>query len=231
MTNVRPSSTFLSVPRYTSSYIKREKCDFEIQHQVPDSDPDPFESEMNHFKAEMTTNREKLLNEKKQVVREFRHMYNSTIPAQLGQSDSKTLLVSPKFRRDEVQQLKQSISKYKNLKEQAMFVNKRNRQLKFGYRDKVRDVIIRPKTSSNFFSSRIKEAKEEHKPSRNSQYRMKVLRENTGKNSQIEFFNDNKNSTAKYRKDPSVDIAIGWNRKKEPAVKFNGNTFNNLFGC
>jgi hypothetical protein len=113
---------------------------------------------MDHFKTEMTTNREKLLKEKKQVVREFRHMYsNNTIPALLGQSDSKTLLLSPKCRREEVKKLKENLTKYNSLKEQAMFVNRRNRQLKFGYRDKVRDVIIRPKTSKQFFTNRRKE--------------------------------------------------------------------------
>jgi len=43
---------------------------------------------------------------------------------------------------------------------------------------------------------------------------MKVLREKNGTNSQIEFFSENPNFKSKYRKDPQVDIAIGWSRKK-----------------
>lgn len=71
--------------------------------------------------------------------------------------------------------MKEKLSEYINLKEQAMFTSKRNRQLKYGYRDNIRDQIIRPKTTSNFFSSR-KQAKHrrEVKSSKNSRQRMKV---------------------------------------------------------
>ena len=50
--------------------------------------------------------------------------------------------------------MKEKLNQYISLKEQAMFTNKRNRQLKYGYRDNIRDEIIRPKTTSNFFSTR-----------------------------------------------------------------------------
>lgn len=71
--------------------------------------------------------------------------------------------------------MREKLSKYINLKEQAMFLNKRNRQLKYGYRDNIRDTILRPKTTSNFFRSRVEDSKrKELKTSNNSRYRMKV---------------------------------------------------------
>jgi len=44
-----------------------------------------------------------------------------------------------------------------------------------------------------------------------------MLREKNGTNGQIEVFTDNPNFRSKYRKDPLVDICIGWNRKRATA--------------
>jgi len=63
MTNVRPSSTFLSVPRYTTAYMKREFWDFDMVKKVETKDPDPEEWEVNFFKSD-ETEREQLLKEK-----------------------------------------------------------------------------------------------------------------------------------------------------------------------
>lgn len=106
-----------------------------------------------------------------------------------------------------------------------MFINKRNRQLKFGYRDKIRDVVIRPKTSTNtFFSSRMKQSNNKGMKRNNSiNFRTKLQREKQGTNTQIEFFSQNPHFTAKHRKDPWVDIAIGWNRKKQTEKPTNQN--------
>jgi hypothetical protein len=157
MTNVRPSSTFLSVPRYTSAYIKTEKCNFEINSKAADLEPDPINSQIMFFRTDVEEHK-KAQQEKRSIMNEFREMYNSTLPVKATETGSKTLLVSPKHRREEVKRLKESINKYVNLKEKCMFVNKRQRQLKIGYRDKIRDMIIRPKTSHiNFFSSRKNE--------------------------------------------------------------------------
>jgi hypothetical protein len=62
-------------------------------------------------------------------------------------------------------------------------------------------------------------------------YRTKLQREKNGTNAQIEFFNQNKAFTSKHRKDPWVDVAIGWNRKKESLVNMNRNTFSNIFNA
>lgn len=94
------------------------------------------------------------MKEKNKVINDFQEMYNNKIPVKPISINSKTLLVSPKNRRDEVKRLKDNFAKYVELKQTSMFLNKRNRQLKLGYRDKIRDVIIRPKTSaSDFFTS------------------------------------------------------------------------------
>ena len=45
-------------------------------------------------------------------------------------------------------------------------------------------------------------------------YRTKLLREKVGSSPQFEFFGQNPEFTAQHRKDPWVDIAIGWNRKQ-----------------
>ena len=95
-----------------------------------------------------------IVKEKNKVINDFQEMYNNKIPVKPISINSKTLLVSPKNRRDEVKRLKDNFAKYVELKQTSMFLNKRNRQLKLGYRDKIRDVIIRPKTSaSDFFTS------------------------------------------------------------------------------
>lgn len=128
-----------------------------MNSRVADTDPDPINSQIMFFRTDVEEHK-KAAQEKKSVMSEFREMYNSTIPVKVNGTDSKTLLVSPKYRREEVKKLRESINKYVNLKEKCMFVNKRQRQLKIGYRDKIRDVIIRPKTShTNFFSSRKNE--------------------------------------------------------------------------
>lgn len=177
MTNVRPSSTFLSVPRYTSAYVMTEKNNFVVQKRGRNQGPDPTQSHINFFKTDQTE-REKALYEKKSLLKEFKQMYNSTIPVQLGDGESKTLLVSPKYRREEVKHLRDNLNKYVSLKEKAMFVNKRNRQLKFGYQDNIRDVIIRPHTSTNnFFSSRKKDSKKEEARANSISYQTKLNRE------------------------------------------------------
>ena len=99
MTNIRPSSTFVSVPRYTSSYIKRENCSFEDGQKFIGKDPDPIQSEINFFKSDINK-RKDALKEKIKISEKFHQMYNSTIPTQMN--GSKTLLISPKQRRKEV---------------------------------------------------------------------------------------------------------------------------------
>lgn len=230
MTNVRPSSTFLSVPRYTSAYVATENSNFEVQKRGRNQEPDPTQSHINFFKTDQTE-REKALYQKKSLLKEFKQMYNSTIPTQVEDTESKTLLVSPKYRREEVKHLRNNLNKYVSLKEKAMFVNKRNRQLKFGYRDNIRDVIIRPHTSANnFFSSRKNEAKKGEARPKSISYRTKLNREKLGTSAQIEFFSQNPDFVAQHRKDPWIDIAIGWNRKKIPETRPNKNTFQNILG-
>lgn len=116
ITNVRPSSTFLSVPRYTSAYVNTEKCNFAIKDKPNQCEPDPVESQIEFFKTDPEEHKSAVKG-KKDLMKQFREMYNNTIPVQLNGSDSKTLLVSPKFRREEVKRLKENINKYVNLKE------------------------------------------------------------------------------------------------------------------
>ena len=148
MTNVRPSSTFLSVPRYTNAYVLTEKNNFEIYKKELNNDPDPTESCLKFFDSDIPE-RQKALLEMSKVSKEFVQMYNNKIPFKINGIESRTLLVTPKVKREEVKNLRESFKTYMNLKEKSMFANKRNRQLKYGYRDKVRDVIIRPQTTIN----------------------------------------------------------------------------------
>lgn len=108
MTNIRPSSTFMAVPRYTSAYIATEKCNFEIQQKDTMKTPDPVESYIKVFDSDIPE-REKALKEKGLLVNEFNKMYNNTIPYKVEGSDSKVLLISPKIRREEVKNLRENI--------------------------------------------------------------------------------------------------------------------------
>ena len=151
MTNIRPSSTFLSVPRYTNAYVITEKNNFEIYQKDLNKDPDPTESKINFFDSDIPE-RQKALLEMSKVSKDFVQMYNNKAPFKINGTESRTLLVSPKIKREEVKNLRENFKRYMNLKEKCMFTNKRNRQLKYGYRDKIRDVIIRPQTTT-FFKS------------------------------------------------------------------------------
>ncbi|CAI2374110.1 unnamed protein product [Moneuplotes crassus] len=226
MTNIRPSSTFLSVPRYTTAYLIGDKANFYTSVKEPTRDPDSVESEIANFDSDKAQ-RKTALGTKNKILSDLGSMYNNTIPLSPQTSN---FLMSPKERRKEVKEMKEKLSQYLNLKEQAMFVNKRNRQLKYGYRDNIRDQIIRPKTTNNFFSSRKpQKTRDGLKTSKNARYRRRLQIEKTGTNSQIEFFCDQKTSKGNSSKQPVVDIAIGWNRKKEPQVRQPSNTFNNVF--
>lgn len=98
MTNVRPSSTFMSVPRYTTAYVNRETSNFEINLREPTKDPDPLESEINYFDCDKT-NREKALKEKNIITKDLKGMYNNTLQFK---SNNKIFLTQPKERRKEV---------------------------------------------------------------------------------------------------------------------------------
>ncbi|CAI2373847.1 unnamed protein product [Moneuplotes crassus] len=226
MTNIRPSSTFLSVPRYTTSYLTGESANYYTSIKKPMVDPDRVESEIAHFDSEKTQ-RNIAVTEKSKIQKALGDMYNNTIPFTQNQ---KNFLMTPKDRRNEVKEMKEKLSQYIDLKQQAMFVNKRNRQLKYGYRDNIRDQIIRPKTTNNFFSNRkIQEDRKGVSTSKNSRRRMRLQMAKNGTNSQIEFFCQQKFPKNKTGKDKVADIAIGWNKKKEIKGKQPQNTFKNLF--
>lgn len=98
MTNIRPSSTFLSVPRYTTSYLIGEDANYYTSIKKPMVDPDRVESEIAHFDSEKAQ-RNIAVTEKSKIQKALGDMYNNTIPFSPNQ---KNFLMTPKDRRNEV---------------------------------------------------------------------------------------------------------------------------------
>lgn len=175
---------------------------------------------------------------KKALLSTFTDMYKS------AESMDKHFLMIPKNRREEVLNLKSDMQDYNQIKNQCMLVNKRDRQLKGGWRNGVIGIESPEDPDTQIYVERAKLLLNKQLRKTNTEKsRATYIRARNGTSSQISFNNSiprpathyvgkrgerSKQRNGRVCVDSVADIAHGWTRKASTNRK-RENTYTHLF--
>ncbi|CDW82218.1 UNKNOWN [Stylonychia lemnae] len=228
-TNVRPSTSFISVPRENVSqikYIDEQKGgpSFLLKRDgVPtlkslENDGSVqlhYNTERKNFKA--LNNDQKIFNAK---IVQFQGKQDEHGEILIPNADLKY----PSQRRQEIYEAKEAFKNYQEIKSQKIFIKKRNRLIQNGWRNGIVGVEVPGDQGSLFYSQKI--LRQQERSMQRLEKRNEYLKEKAGQSCQIDFYNNDKI----IRNDSqTVQMFHGWKSKQISNIRFK-NTQESLFG-
>eukprot|EP00347_Sterkiella_histriomuscorum_P012829 403367067 len=228
-TNVRPSTSFITISRDNkaqSKFIDEQKSgpSFLIRREgVPTLKQLESQGQLQlHYNTER-----KAFNQ----LNDHHKQLSAQIANFQGKQDQhgeilipNTDLKFPSQRRSDIQQAKDTLREYQEIKSQKIFIKKRNRLIQSQWRDGIVGVEVPGDKGSIFYSQKL--LRDEQRAQKRLEKRTDYLKDKTGQSSQINFYSNDNNQRHDQKE---VPMFHGWTQKKISEVRFR-NTQDNLFG-